>query len=89
MKKGATTSEDKSRENGQIIALRNEKGSYNMIAPGAISKSIIALRNEKGSYNSSLVICSIQTIIALRNEKGSYNSILVDSRALINYSTAK
>ena len=35
----------------RIIALRNEKGSYNLnIAMGEIFK-IIALRNEKGSYN--------------------------------------
>ena len=34
-----------------IVALRNEKGSYNvciLIIPFA---SIVALRNEKGSYN--------------------------------------
>ena len=34
-----------------IVALRNEKGSYNsLVAPQPI-KVIVALRNEKGSYN--------------------------------------
>ena len=34
-----------------IVALRNEKGSYN-VAAGALFKGlIVALRNEKGSYN--------------------------------------
>ena len=57
----------------QIIALRNEKGSYN---PKIHSKSlffIIALRNEKGSYNFLLGVDMLALIIALRNEKGSYN----------------
>ena len=34
-----------------IIALRNEKGSYNIVVFGIYALSIIALRNEKGSYN--------------------------------------
>ena len=34
-----------------IIALRNEKGSYNSTGPCFHSVAIIALRNEKGSYN--------------------------------------
>ena len=34
-----------------IIALRNEKGSYNQKRVQVILKNIIALRNEKGSYN--------------------------------------
>ena len=34
-----------------IIALRNEKGSYNNASAIETPKSIIALRNEKGSYN--------------------------------------
>ena len=34
-----------------IIALRNEKGSYNEQAISFIDEQIIALRNEKGSYN--------------------------------------
>lgn len=38
-----------------IIALRNEKGSYNIV--GAINelKQIIALQNEKGSYYNTLL----------------------------------
>ena len=35
-----------------IIALRNEKGSYNLLASLVILGRIIALRNEKGSYNN-------------------------------------
>ena len=34
-----------------IIALRNEKGSYNMFSRDELDQRIIALRNEKGSYN--------------------------------------
>ena len=35
----------------QIVALRNEKGSYNNQAREDRNKGIVALRNEKGSYN--------------------------------------
>ena len=35
----------------QIVALRNEKGSYNSVDTMATKLSIVALRNEKGSYN--------------------------------------
>ena len=34
-----------------IVALRNEKGSYNSETVGTLSDGIVALRNEKGSYN--------------------------------------
>ena len=34
-----------------IIALRNEKGSYNQSQEISNGRGIIALRNEKGSYN--------------------------------------
>ncbi len=34
-----------------IIALRNEKGSYNQVNEINDYGAIIALRNEKGSYN--------------------------------------
>ena len=34
-----------------IIALRNEKGSYNYLVTTLDNIQIIALRNEKGSYN--------------------------------------
>ena len=56
-----------------IIALRNEKGSYNMQAVSLWLSSIIALRNEKGSYNLYSCYLLRIVIIALRNEKGSYN----------------
>ena len=34
-----------------IVALRNEKGSYNSLQVPIIPAAIVALRNEKGSYN--------------------------------------
>ena len=58
-----------------IIALRNEKGSYNLCYDGQNFFDIIALRNEKGSYNCFFAARFICFIIALRNEKGSYNSV--------------
>ena len=56
-----------------IIALRNEKGSYNFQNLFYRDNGIIALRNEKGSYNLERPARTILRIIALRNEKGSYN----------------
>ena len=34
-----------------IVALRNEKGSYNNRTSREMATWIVALRNEKGSYN--------------------------------------
>ena len=34
-----------------IVALRNEKGSYNADVASVLANNIVALRNEKGSYN--------------------------------------
>ncbi len=34
-----------------IVALRNEKGSYNIAFAVCTCHQIVALRNEKGSYN--------------------------------------
>ena len=51
MKKGATTIIDVLPCLYRIIALRNEKGSYNMEMMYELNYLIIALRNEKGSYN--------------------------------------
>ena len=34
-----------------IVALRNEKGSYNYAMTYTNTTQIVALRNEKGSYN--------------------------------------
>ena len=58
-----------------IVALRNEKGSYNSPFGGGyfFVLPIVALRNEKGSYNCSLLNPLTLVIVALRNEKGSYN----------------
>ena len=38
---------------GLIVALRNEKGSYNPLLSVTGPMFIVALRNEKGSYNIS------------------------------------
>ena len=38
-------------EAGLIVALRNEKGSYNNKTNAVRLLIIVALRNEKGSYN--------------------------------------
>ena len=43
-----------SSSTSSIVALRNEKGSYNPLAFAITSSNIVALRNEKGSYNLSL-----------------------------------
>ena len=40
----------------KIVALRNEKGSYNGGTNATKHPLIVALRNEKGSYNRHLVI---------------------------------
>ena len=37
-----------------IVALRNEKGSYNAFSSAMEKYGIVALRNEKGSYNWAL-----------------------------------
>ena len=51
MRKGATTTTTALSAIVEIVALRNEKGSYNKIDVRAILALIVALRNEKGSYN--------------------------------------
>ena len=56
-----------------IVALRNEKGSYNENGKPVQISIIVALRNEKGSYNQGIEYKSVEHIVALRNEKGSYN----------------
>ena len=56
-----------------IVALRNEKGSYNAENRFHQGFQIVALRNEKGSYNPLDVVNGVRRIVALRNEKGSYN----------------
>ena len=56
-----------------IVALRNEKGSYNRSTLANWIYSIVALRNEKGSYNRLGDLVAGVKIVALRNEKGSYN----------------
>ena len=60
-------------KNPFIVALRNEKGSYNRPATKGVNMIIVALRNEKGSYNGWFSRRFGFHIVALRNEKGSYN----------------
>ena len=43
-----------------IIALRNEKGSYNEYSQNNLLVFIIALRNEKGSYNLQVPIDNLK-----------------------------
>ena len=74
MKKGATTEFEGASYSSSIIALRNEKGSYNNVPIKTTRALIIALRNEKGSYNLWTALATALLIIALRNEKGSYNN---------------
>ena len=57
----------------EIVALRNEKGSYNSPNIAISWWMIVALRNEKGSYNGRSRRSNARGIVALRNEKGSYN----------------
>ena len=72
-----------------IVALRNEKGSYNLWRVGALARRIVALRNEKGSYNEKIDGNRYAYIVALRNEKGSYNLLLRPSTISWDCSTAK
>ena len=62
--------------NVAIVALRNEKGSYNAFGFDVMAGKIVALRNEKGSYNPEKRLKKRKKIVALRNEKGSYNVYL-------------
>ena len=61
------------RSKPYIVALRNEKGSYNAASSILMFRYIVALRNEKGSYNGLVQLVLHMSIVALRNEKGSYN----------------
>ena len=73
MRKGATTPPPAQHQGAGIVALRNEKGSYNHYHIHKTPLGIVALRNEKGSYNALVFGIRMFTIVALRNEKGSYN----------------
>ena len=52
-----------------IVALRNEKGSYNHRCFIDYIYFIVALRNEKGSYNAFCRARRHGGIVALRNEE--------------------
>ena len=58
----------------EIVALRNENGSYNRPDEASKEVVIVALRNENGSYNVFIHDARRFLIVALRNENGSYNS---------------
>ena len=77
MRKGATTYASLAMNEIFIVALRNEKGSYNNNMRKRFGEDIVALRNEKGSYNYSYCGRAAMSIVALRNEKGSYNHLLL------------
>ena len=51
MRKGATAQHWLQLKQLQIVALRNEKGSYSLKAFLYVLINIVALRNEKGSYS--------------------------------------
>ena len=53
MRKGATTDGFALSCYWFIVALRNEKGSYNIGTHKLYVTKIVALRNEKGSYNTA------------------------------------
>ena len=53
----------------KIVALRNEKGSYNVFPEYVFVRDIVALRNEKGSYNAFCRARRHGGIVALRNEE--------------------
>ena len=68
-----------------IVALRNEKGSYNRPLVGKLGDDIVALRNEKGSYNSVGFFLFTSSIVALQNGKDTSlidNIILTIERIL-------
>ena len=72
-----------------IVALRNEKGSYNSQVGRMLNAIIVALRNEKGSYNRTECTLDKLSIVALRNEKGSYNRPDLKPNSSEDCSTAK
>ena len=72
-----------------IVALRNEKGSYNLLSTFQAAITIVALRNEKGSYNAAVGLLCVVRIVALRNEKGSYNEAQPTPEPPQHCSTAK
>ena len=58
MRKGATTAVTRTETAPRIVALRNEKGSYNTGGSGQSGATIVALRNEKDATltcNSNLL----------------------------------
>ena len=56
-----------------IVALRDERGSYNKLHALLSVFPIVALRDERGSYNYLVSVCKHFLIVALRDERGSYN----------------
>ena len=56
-----------------IVALRDERGSYNIGGYQGRLVLIVALRDERGSYNRNQYAAHLAAIVALRDERGSYN----------------
>ena len=73
MREEATTFVPADGVRGVIVALRDERGSYNQIGNFATFPFIVALRDERGSYNRHRALGSAVRIVALRDERGSYN----------------
>ncbi len=61
------------KANPEIVALRNERGNYNIKMILLTSFIIVALRNERGNYNFLSTRWTPRGIVALRNERGNYN----------------
>ena len=72
-----------------IIALRDERGSYNVSKEGLNNAAIIALRDERGSYNQRCGRYADGNIIALRDERGSYNNADPQPLHVRYYSTTR
>ncbi len=57
-----------------IVAIRGERGSYNIKRNNIIFLFIVAIRGERGSYNRQFGDRLAAGIVAIRGERGSYNA---------------
>src|SRR5699024_5185906 len=55
------------------LAIRGERGSYNLSAITSPHHRIVAIRGERGSYNADRIGLDLVQIVAIRGERGSYN----------------
>ena len=89
MREEATTTEAHNTRQPFIVALRDERGSYNRALVMAQSIRIVALRDERGSYNTINSFSCVISIVALRDERGSYNQSDDEKAMLWNCSTTR